>query len=229
MAYFMKKENNILLCGYIFVVVSILFFFVQTNGYTADITLQWDANPEEDLHHYVIYWGNSSGVYTYKSPPIDKDITTYTVSDLDFSQTHYFAAKAFDSEGLQSDWSNEVSIGGHVDQSEPCTIHTSGCFIATAAYGSSMDRHVQILCEFRDRRLSGNYLGKRFIALYYKFSPTVARFVDNNTVARSLIRYALLPLTGIAYVTLYVHPALLLVILMFLTLFIIRLARQKRR
>ena len=26
-------------------------------GYGSDATLQWDANAEPDLDHYVIYWG----------------------------------------------------------------------------------------------------------------------------------------------------------------------------
>jgi hypothetical protein len=52
-----------------------------------------------------------------------------------------------------------------------------GCFIATAAFGSNMERHVQILSGFRDKRLVNNYLGRKFIALYYiNFLPRLPIF-----------------------------------------------------
>lgn len=55
-----------------------------------------------------------------------------------------------------------------------------GCFIATAAYGSTLHRYVNILRDFRDRYLLTNELGKKLVSLYYKFSPPVAELIADN-------------------------------------------------
>jgi len=85
-----------------------------------------------------------------------------------------------------------------------------GCFIATAAYGSNMDKHVKILTEFRDRRLVTNSIGRGILDAYYTFSPPVADYLHKHPFARAVVRYALIPITGIAYISLYIHPLVLL-------------------
>jgi len=85
-----------------------------------------------------------------------------------------------------------------------------GCFIATAAYGSKMDKHVKILTEFRDRRLVTNSIGRGILDAYYTFSPPVADYLHKHPLARAVVRYALIPITGIAYISLYIHPLALL-------------------
>jgi len=87
---------------------------------------------------------------------------------------------------------------------------SSGCFIATAAFGSNMDRHVQILSEFRDNRLLTSPAGHRMVDLYYKFSPPAAYFLRQHPAARVVVRYSLIPLTGVAYLALCIHPVALL-------------------
>jgi len=49
-----------------------------------------------------------------------------------------------------------------------------GCFIDTAAFGSELERPVQILSKFRDRRLLSNRFGRWLVDLYYKLSRPVA-------------------------------------------------------
>ncbi len=68
-----------------------------------------------------------------------------------------------------------------------------GCFIATAAYGSVLDPHVQVLRDFRDRHLVTNQVGRAFVASYYKYSPPIAGFIRNRPVARGITRIALAP------------------------------------
>ncbi|MEN6319736.1 MAG: choice-of-anchor D domain-containing protein, partial [Syntrophaceae bacterium] len=68
-----------------------------------------------------------------------------------------------------------------------------GCFIATAAYGTYLDHHVNVLRDFRDRYLLTNSLGKAFIHYYYGYSPPVADFIEKHENFRIAVRWALTP------------------------------------
>lgn len=68
----------------------------------------------------------------------------------------------------------------------------SGCFIATAAYGTDQHRSVLILSEFRDRVLLRNSLGRLFVKAYYFISPPLAVLVGKHSTLAWFIRTALL-------------------------------------
>jgi len=69
----------------------------------------------------------------------------------------------------------------------------SGCFIATAAYGSPLERHVATLRAFRDRYLLTNPLGTAFVKCYYLYSPPVANFIARHDTLRFAVRLCLFP------------------------------------
>jgi hypothetical protein len=69
----------------------------------------------------------------------------------------------------------------------------NNCFIATAAYGSAMDNHVQALRAFRDEHLLTNPLGKALVSFYYRVSPPVARYIGKHEALRAATRLALAP------------------------------------
>lgn len=73
------------------------------------------------------------------------------------------------------------------------------CFIATAAYGSYEEPHVQILREFRDHILMTNRIGNGFVRLYYTVSPPAAEWIAKHDAVRAVVRIILLPLFGLAY------------------------------
>jgi hypothetical protein len=106
-----------------------------------------------------------------------------------------------------------VSIGGSTDAAAG-----GGCFIATAAYDSHMDRHVKILTKFRDKHLVTNSIGRGILDGYYKFSPSVANYLHKHPFTRAVVRYALIPITCVAYISLYIPPLALLFTFIFMLL-----------
>lgn len=68
------------------------------------------------------------------------------------------------------------------------------CFIATAAYGTSMAEEIQILRRFRDRSLNPHFLGQHLIAFYYAISPKIAARIAASHSARKWVRMFLKPI-----------------------------------
>jgi len=76
----------------------------------------------------------------------------------------------------------------------------SGCFIATAAYGSYLDGHVETLRDFRDQYLVTNPVGSALVSTYYKLSPPVAEFIDDHPALKPVVRVGLLPAVAMSTV-----------------------------
>ncbi|HOD35667.1 MAG TPA: hypothetical protein PLR20_08315 [Syntrophales bacterium] len=100
-----------------------------------------------------------------------------------------------------------VSGGGDSDDDG------GGCFIATAAYGSALHPHLDILREFRDRYMKSNPIGHLFLSVYERYAPSLAGLVERHEVLKSLTRVALLPVLGLCFILLYTGPLPLLALL----------------
>jgi hypothetical protein len=74
----------------------------------------------------------------------------------------------------------------------------SGCFVATAAYGSVLEPEVATLRNARDRLRAGSPLFAAAADLYYRSGPAAAAVVEDSRVARSLARHVIGPFAGLA-------------------------------
>ena len=83
-----------------------------------------------------------------------------------------------------------------------CRNHTNGCFIATAAYGTSTAGEIDTLRAFRDDVLLENTVGSQLVELYYQTSPPVADFISEHEGLRTLVREFLIdPITWLVQAT----------------------------
>jgi hypothetical protein len=86
----------------------------ETNG-TGSVTLSWqppttreDGTPLTNLAGYYIYNGRMSGIYDFDIKIDNPGVTTYVVENLN-PGTWYFVLSSYDSDGIESDYSNEIS------------------------------------------------------------------------------------------------------------------------
>ena len=96
------------------------------------------------------------------------------------------------------------------------------CFVATAAYGSYLDPHVEVLRDFRDRHLQRYSAGRAFTAWYYRNSPPLAAYIAERPAARWLARAALTP---VVYTVAY--PGVTASVLALSALLLLRRRRRK--
>ena len=73
----------------------------------------------------------------------------------------------------------------------------TGCFIATAAYGTSFTEEIDVLRNWRDDFLDSFYFGRLFIKTYYSLSPPVADYISKSPRKRKMVRIMLEPIVKI--------------------------------
>lgn len=197
---------------------------------TGGLQLAWDAPANaQDLSYYDLYWGTASGSYgAAGSPQNVGGATSHRLSGLTNNVTYFISVKAVaepryfvsvtavDHQGLQSTLFQDVEVAldnkaegafsnevqGTPEEIVGILLDQGGCFIATAAYGSPLERQVVILREFRDRYLLPTSWGRAFVAFYYEHSPPLARFIEQREWAKGAVRLGLLPLWGLAWLLL---------------------------
>lgn len=76
------------------------------------------------------------------------------------------------------------------------------CFVATAAYGSSLEPKLEVFRQFRHRFLLPNSWGLGFVKAYYHYGPYAARWIADKPVARAIARGALYPAYGFSFLAL---------------------------
>ena len=119
------RETKQMRCFWIFLLTCFTILIFSLNTCLAfDVTLAWDANSETDVAGYKLYYGitaggpydgaDSSGGASPIIIPLSRlpdpeapEVTVYGLAQ----GTHYFVLTAFNADGLESGYSNEVSTG----------------------------------------------------------------------------------------------------------------------
>jgi hypothetical protein len=99
------RRIRVLSCGSLLLVASSVFISAPALA-ASTVTLAWDQSTGTNIAGYKVYYGAASGNYT-NSLTVG-NATTASVSNLVAGATYYFAATAYDSSNLESDFSNEV-------------------------------------------------------------------------------------------------------------------------
>src|SRR5208282_1669728 len=92
--------NSLLLSG-LALLIQLPAFAIQS------VTLAWNPSTDPTVVGYNIYYGGASGNYTNTLSV--GNVTNVTVSGLVEGDTYYFAATTYNSSGIQSPFSSEVS------------------------------------------------------------------------------------------------------------------------
>lgn len=166
--------------------------------------------PASGVPTLTITIAKSSGIQTAvfrKSLGVITEITVNAVgnsyTDNAFSSSDEVVLLIANTTNIDGHGANFSTDGSPVAVTEPTTPppstsggSSSGCFIATAAYGSYLHPQVQLLRNFRDEFLLTNDPGRVLVAFYYRCSPPLADFIAGRPVLRGAARLALTPLVA---------------------------------
>ena len=90
-----------------FAVAFLLLSSINSSAAT-QVSLEWSPNSETDLVGYRVFCREKSQSYDYANPSWEGTDTYCTIYDLDETKTYCFVARAFDTEGNESENSIEV-------------------------------------------------------------------------------------------------------------------------
>jgi hypothetical protein len=176
-----------------------------SNGATVRLPVKLVASAfadDDGDSHAASQWiiKNSSGDSVYSGIFDADNKTSFTVPSgiLQIGAQYYWQVIYLDDRGSESLPSAQTSFTT-APQPPPGAGNRTGCFIATAAFGSPLAGQVEILRQFRDRYLLTNNPGQKFVAWYYRNSPAVANYIQDKPLVKAAIRVSLYPLIGFSF------------------------------
>jgi hypothetical protein len=174
----------------------------ETMGPTS-VALKWDAGVDDvGVTSYRVYRGGNADPI---GEPVEAGFEDNTVAP---GTTVTYTVTALDAAGHESYTSQPVEVtlptSGETSGGDGGSGKGGGCFIATAAYGSAMEPHVQLLRNFRDRYLLSVEPGRGLVRLYERYSPPLAARIAEDKRLRAWVRMMLYPVIGTVWFVLVV-------------------------
>ncbi|UCD72246.1 MAG: S8 family serine peptidase [Syntrophobacterales bacterium] len=164
--------------------------------YETDVEFDW-ADNSADEEGFKIERREQDSEYM-EIAQVGPETTGYLDTDLAGETSYTYRVRAYNSYG-NSGYTNEavtaISVG---DSGLSRGGGGGGCFIATAAYGSPHGRSIDLLRAFRDEYLMAHPIGRKWVDLYYRYSPIMAGFITYRPVIRKGVRVALYPFVALS-------------------------------
>ena len=124
----------------------LLFFALSTislpGANAAEVTLAWDSNSEPDLEGYVVYRniGSPGPPYMYSDSLPENDLVDplnpmSTLTGLKAGEEYYIALTAYNTEGIESTFSNDICIEVVNNTAELCSTSSSPVTSQSASSG----------------------------------------------------------------------------------------------
>lgn len=101
----MQKQGSVLAKTILQALVMLVFLSGQY-AFCGDLSLRWNSNRESDIAGYKLHYGSASRDYEFAVDVGNE--TNYTICGLQNGQAYYCAASAYDTQGNESDFSEEV-------------------------------------------------------------------------------------------------------------------------
>ena len=89
------------------VLIVAIFMIAGLNVRATDVVLNWDASNSSVAAGYYVYYGTTSGIYSYRINAGNS--TSVTLTNLAPGTTYYLSATTYDTTGNQSAFSSELS------------------------------------------------------------------------------------------------------------------------
>lgn len=181
--------------------------------------------------------GNYADLPVETKETVDTRLTKGLVDGLENEATYIFNIASVDEATIVSGFLDPAQLTALTDERRYVArpgevvglLANKQCFIATAAFGSQMESHVQTLRQFRNEFLVTNSLGRKFVKTYYKYSPPIAEFIAQNEFVKTLVRWALWPVILFAEVSLAFGFPIAISVFAFGLLGLLRLVIKRRR
>lgn len=161
--------------------------FVTVDGTTGNVAA---AGTDYDASTATLSFADGQASQSFTITIIDD-----TVARSSNRQFDVLLANPVGGAGIDPD-SGSITLSIADNDGPPDTNNCSGicdCFIATAAYGSYLDPHVDALRAFRDDHLLDYQIGRAFVAWYYEVSPEIAAYIARHEGVRLATRIVLTP------------------------------------
>jgi len=163
--------------------------FSATSASSNQINLSWTDNSLNELGFKI---ERKSGSATYTQIAIaSRNATSYSDTGLSAGTTYTYRIRAYNNIGDSSYSSEASATTSSGSSSGGGGGGGGGCFIATAAFGSPLEKEVKILCRYRDIYLVNSFLGREFLGFYNYVSPYIARVIEHNNYLKGIVRFIL--------------------------------------